>query len=351
MEKRTLTAIKATLALLLAAVVVGCGGQTAGQGAQDGEQPDGGQPVRGQFLTGSVGGVYDILGGGMANVINENTENVRLNPSNPPSVSVVPQQINSGQAVFGLAQIDQVERAVEGTGEFDQAYPNLRVVMGLYENVMSQVVLENSPITNISEAEGLRIGVPSETTQGLVAGVYEVAGVPEDQVEWVYLTYAETAAALKDGDIDIGTFTGYPKNGTVEELASTEGIRFLDVDEEVQEQWNEEQPLNAFRTIPGGTYPGVEEDATFYTVFAHLITSSEVPEDGIYRITKAILENQDDIAAVHPAGEQVSPEITEEWIDDAVLDPDLLHPGARRYFEEIGVDLEPTPAGAETTGD
>lgn len=349
MRRSAVGAIAVMLAALLVSAAVGCGGQNTGQGSQgSGQSQGGGQPVTGAFLTGSSGGVYDVLGGGMADVINKNAKDVRLNPSNPASISVVPEQLSSGQAVLGIAQIDQVYEAIDGTGEFDKAYPNLKVVMGMYDNVMSQVVLEDSPITNINEVSGLKIGVPSETTKGVVAAVYEMAGVPENEIEWVYLSYAEIASALKDGDVDIGTFTGYPKNGTVEELASSEGIRFLEVDEDVQEQWNKQVPVNAFGTVPGGTYPGVDEDATFYTVFAHVITSSDVPEDGIYRITKAILENHDAVAAVHPAGKQITPDKTEEYIDEGILDPKLLHPGARKYFEEAGIDLKPEGSSEET---
>lgn len=299
------------------------------------------QPLVGQFLTGSSGGVYDVLGGGLANVINKNAEKVRLNPSNPPSISVVPGELNSGRAVLGIAQIDQVYRAIEGTGEYKQPHPKVKVVMGLYDNVMSQVVLKDSPITNIKEATGLKIGVPSATTKSLVAKVYETAGVPEDKIKWVYLSYSEIASALKDGNIDIGTFTGYPKNGTVEALASTKGIRFLNVDKDVQAKWNEQAPLNAFRKIPGGTYPGVQEDATFYAIFANLLTSSDVSEDHVYRIMKAIYENHDAVAAAHPAGRQVVPQKTEEYIKEGVLKPDVLHPGAKKYLREKGVDLEP----------
>ncbi|WP_166264105.1 TAXI family TRAP transporter solute-binding subunit [Marinobacter caseinilyticus] len=303
-------------------------------------------PLVGQFLTGSTGGVYDVLGGGLANTINQNAEKVRLNPSNPPSVSVTPVQINNEKALFGIVQLDMVERATKGKGEYDEPQSNVRVVMGLYDNVMSQIVLEDSSLTNVNEASGLSIGVPSESTKLVVAAVYEMAGVPESEIEWVYLSYSEIAAALRDGHIDIGTITGYPKNGTLEGLASTVGVRFLEVEEDVKKKWNAQTPLNGFRTIPGGTYPGVEEDAAFYTVFASLIANKNTPEDDVYRIVKAIFENRDQVAAVHPAGKQVTPEKTREYLEAGILDPAILHPGAKKYFKEAGFKLEPNP-GAE----
>lgn len=302
-------------------------------------------PLVGQFLTGSTGGVYDVLGGGMANTINQNAEKVRLNPSNPPSVSVTPVQVNNDQALFGIVQLDMVQRAAHGKGEYDQPQSNVRVVMGLYDNVMSQIVLADSPLTNVNEASGLSIGVPSESTKLVVAAIYEMAGVPENEIEWVYLSYAEIAAALRDGHIDVGTITGYPKNGTLEGLASTVGVRFLEVDEDVKKKWNAESPLNGIRSIPGGTYPGIEEDAAFYTVFASLIANQKTSEDDIYRVVKAIFENQHQVAAVHPAGKQVTPEKTQEYLDAGILDSAMLHPGAKKYFKEAGINLEPHAVG------
>ncbi|CCG04306.1 putative TRAP transporter solute receptor, TAXI family [Blastococcus saxobsidens DD2] len=340
-------AIRSTALVIAAGVMTACGaeggdvdaGADGGGGNGDSEAAYPDVDLSGTFLTGSSGGVYDALGGGMAGVISEEVPGIRLNPSNPPNISVVIQRITDGAAVLGIMQADAVYRAIEGVGEFDQPYDQVRFVMGLYDNVMSQVVLEDSPLNTCSDVAGQSVGVPSETTQQLVAAVYETCGVSESEIEWVYLTYAEQAAALRDGDIDVGTFTGYPKNATVEELAATAGIKFIETPDEVVDTWNEENPLTAFATIPAGTYPGVDTDERFYAIFANLITSSEVPEDAIYAITKAVTERADDIGQIHPAGESIGLEKIQQYLDDGILDPDYIHAGALRYFEEEGLTI------------
>jgi TRAP transporter TAXI family solute receptor len=338
--------IRAAGLVLATSLVAACGGETTESTGGDGGSGNGGGDaaaeypdvsLSGTFLTGSSGGVYDALGGGMAGIVSKEVPGIRLNPSNPPNISVVIDQIVSGQAVLGIMQADAVYRAIEGTGEFDKAYEDIRFVTGLYDNVMSQVVLEDSPLNSCEDVSGKKVGVPSETTQQLVAAVYEACGATG--IEWVYLTYSETASALKDGDIDVGTFTGNPKNATVEEIASTSGIKFIEVPEDVQKAWNEENPLTAFATIPGGIYPGVDSDARFYAIFANLITSADVDEDAIYAITKATLENADELAKVHPAGEQVSLDKVQQYFDDGILDPEYVHPGALRYYEEVGLNI------------
>jgi TRAP transporter TAXI family solute receptor len=273
----------------------------------------------------------------MSKVINEKSGYIKLNATTPSSISLVPQMIHEGQAIIGIGMADMMARAVEGTGEFEEKYDKIRPVIAMYDNVMSAVVLEDSKIENINQAKGLKVGVPSKTTQSITAQLYEEAGVPADQVEWVFLSYNEQAEALRDGNIDIGTFTGFPKNGLLEELASTKGIRILDIDQGVQDSWNKKNPLWGTAVIPGGLYPGVDEDNHNYTYFTILYTNSDVPEEVIYDITKLILENNADVGAVHPAGKSITLDKTKEYIEKGVIDPATFHPGAQKYLKEKGV--------------
>lgn len=318
--------------------LVACGGSTGNQtaGGSGGNEQGGSQPqiFSGAFATGSAGGVFNILGAGMAKVVNENSDYIRLNATTPSSTSVVPPMLHNGEAVVGIGQIDMFQRAMAGTGEYDQPYQNIKIVMGLYDNVMSAFVLENSPITNINQIEGLTVGAPSKTTGDILEAIFAEAGV---SVNLSYLSYAEQAEAIKDGNIDVAIFTAFPKNGQVEELASTRGIRFLEVDDDVVKRWNANNPLLQFSTIPAGVYPGVDYEARFYTVFAVLAANADAPEEVIYDITKIILENHDSVRAAHPAGEFVTPEKTLEYIEKGIIDPNDFHPGARKYFEEIGI--------------
>jgi TRAP-type uncharacterized transport system substrate-binding protein len=84
----------------------------------------------------------------------------------------------------------------------------------------------------------------------------------------------------------------------------------------------------------------VDEDAAFYAVFASLIASTHLSDDAAYRIVKGVYENVDEVAAVHPAGKQISLAKTQEYIKEGIISPEQLHPGARKYLEEKGIELQ-----------
>jgi len=289
----------------------------------------------GQFMTGSSGGVYDILGSAMVNVINKNVPETRLNPSNPSSYSRTPPQVNSGSAVFGISDADQFDKAYNGKAEFSEPLKNLRIVTALYSNVMSQVTLEGSGIKTLADAKGKKIAVPSVTTKTLVAKMYEYAGVPEDSIEWVYLTYGESASALSDGHVDVATFTGFPKNGTVESIASLQKAHFLEPSDEVVNKWNNEHPHTKIGIIPGGTYPGVSSDAKFYALYVLLTTNKDVDPEFIKNTVAAIYDHQSEIAAGHPAGQQINPDLLLSYVKNGLIDPKLIAEGTIEYYKSI----------------
>lgn len=273
----------------------------------------------------------------MLKVISDNTENINLNATTPPSVSQTPLALSDGQAVLGIAMVDMIQRAENAEGEFDEELDNLAPVLAMYDNVMSVIVLDNSDVTNVDELEGLKIGVASESTKDAIAAFIESSGIDADEIRWEYLPYGEMTEAIKDGNIDAGVYTSFPRNGLLEELEGTHGIRFVEIDDDARAQFDEEYPLWASSVIPTDTYPGMDKEAYGLSYFTALYSNYDVSEEHIYEITKAILENNDAITEVHPAGEYITLEKMEEYLERDILIPDKLHPGAKKYFEEQGL--------------
>ena len=83
-------------------------------------------------------------------------------------------------------------------------------------------------------------------------------------------------------------------------------------------------------TLVGGTYNGVDADIAVLGIPNVLTVSSEMPDDVAYSVTKAMFENIAEMQAIHPAANQTTVELT------LAATPVPLHPGAIRYFEEIG---------------
>ena len=84
-------------------------------------------------------------------------------------------------------------------------------------------------------------------------------------------------------------------------------------------------------SIPGGTYEDVAADTPTFGLANGLVISADVPEERVYQMTKAVFENLEALAGVHPAFGRMSA--------DTVLNGfgSPLHPGALRYYREINV--------------
>ena len=84
--------------------------------------------------------------------------------------------------------------------------------------------------------------------------------------------------------------------------------------------------------IPKGTYTGQKKDATTFGVKATVVTSSDVSEELVYLVTKAVFENFDDFKKQHPAFGFLE---KKNMIKDGLSAP--LHPGAVKYYKEVGL--------------
>ena len=84
-------------------------------------------------------------------------------------------------------------------------------------------------------------------------------------------------------------------------------------------------------TIPAGTYAGQGQDVPTAALINFLVTHSEVPEAVVYAAVKALYANLAELMAAHVAAREIARERA------LVSRPIALHPGAERYFREVGV--------------
>jgi len=92
-----------------------------------------------------------------------------------------------------------------------------------------------------------------------------------------------------------------------------------------------QNPYYAHATIPGGMYPGNDQDVRTYGVVASVVSSSKVPADTVYAVVKAVFDNFDEFKKLHPAFANLKPE---NMVKDGLSAP--LHDGAVRYYKEKG---------------
>lgn len=288
------------------------------------------------IATGGTGGVYYPMGGGLAEVINNHIDGYSATAEVTGASVENMGLIATGDADFAIGLADTVSQAYTGTGRFEgQQLPMIRGVASLYANMIHIVALEGSGITTLDDLRGKRvsIGAPGSGTEVNTSAILEANGISYDDIDEQRLNFNETADALGNGDIDAGFWSVGAPTSSILNLATTQNIVVIELSEA---QLNAAMAANATfaqTTLAGGTYNGVDKDIAVLGIPNVLTVSSEMPDDLVYSVTKAMFENIADMQAIHPAANQTTVELT------LAATPVPLHPGAIRYYEEIGATI------------
>lgn len=83
--------------------------------------------------------------------------------------------------------------------------------------------------------------------------------------------------------------------------------------------------------IPGKTYEGQTADVPSVAVQNFLVTHEDVPVDTVYKMTRSLFENLDQMAAAHAAAKSINRAEALRGM------PVPLHPGAEKYYREVGL--------------
>ncbi|WP_375263013.1 TAXI family TRAP transporter solute-binding subunit [Palleronia sp.] len=288
------------------------------------------------IATGGTGGVYYPMGGGLAEVINNHVEGMSATAEVTGASVENMGLIATGDADLAIGLADTVQQAYAGTGRFEgQQLPMIRAIGSLYANMVQIVTTADSDIQSLEDLEGKRVsvGAPGSGTEVNAQTLLEANGMSFDDFTAQRLNFNETADALANGDVDAGFWSVGAPTSSILNLATTQDIRMIPLTDEQVAAAQEADPTFTELSLPSGTYEGVEEDISTIGVPNVLVVSSEMDEETVYQITKAMYENIEELRAVHPAAEETTVEFTMS------ATPVPLHAGAIRYFEETGADI------------
>ncbi len=288
--------------------------------------------------TGGITGVYYPTGGAICRLMNKNRKEtgIRCSVESTGGSIYNINAIRAGELEFGVAQSDWQYHAYNGTSKFEDKGPfeELRAVFSIHPEPVTIVARADAGIENILDLKGKRvnIGNPGSGTRGTWEVIEEALGWKRSDLALAAeLKSAETGQALCDNKIDAYFWlVGHPSALTQETLASC-ASRLVSARAPALDKLVEERPYYSFANIPGGLYPGQDEDVPTWGVRATLVTSTAVPEDVVYNLVKAVFDNFDAFKKLHPAFAHLT---EKEMISASLSAP--LHPGAVKYYKERG---------------
>ncbi|WP_456275733.1 TAXI family TRAP transporter solute-binding subunit [Bacillus sp. AK128] len=281
-------------------------------------------------VTGGTGGTYYPLGGAMADIITDNTDVEATAQSSGASAENM-QTLADNEADIAFVQTDIASYASEGTLMFEgNAITNVQAIGTLYPETIQIVTLADSGINSIEDLAGktVSVGAPGSGTYANAEQILEIHGMTVDDLNAQNLAFDESTEGIQDGNIDAAFITSGTPTGSVEALSAIKGVKLIPIEEDKIEELIAKYPYYAKDVVPTGTY-GLESEVTTVAVLAMLAVTSELDEDTVYEITKAIFENTDKIT--HAKGELIT---AESALDGLGIE---LHPGAEKYFEEKGL--------------
>ena len=284
--------------------------------------------------TGGTGGTYYPVGGMIANAVSTPTINVSAVATNGSVANV--NGIVGGSMESGFSQADINAWAFTGTGIFEgrPKIEELRVIANLYPESVHVVVKKGANIKSLAELKGKRVSIdePGSGTLVNARALLAAYGVSERDIRPEYLKQTQSAEKLKDGSLDAYfQTTGYPQ-GTLAELAATNGFELLPIDGAQRDKIMAQYKFFAKDKIPDGVYKDVKGVETI-AVGAQWTTTSKQPDDVVYEITKALWS--DKTRALLDAGHAKGKDIKRETALQGVGIP--LHAGAEKFYKEIGL--------------
>ena len=290
--------------------------------------------------TGGEAGTYYAFGGVLGSYIGQNTDiSVNVVSSGGSAANITGIVVDN---IYDLAtvQSDVMTYAYNGTNSFAEggALDGFRVLGGLYAETV-QIVTCNPDIKSVADLAGRSICV-GDVGSGTYFNTVDILAAYDmtlDDIKPVYESFGSSTESLRDGKIDAAfTTAGAPTNAVVD-LATSNSVYLVSIDDEHMTKLLADCPWYASYTIPAGTYNGQAADALTVTVKATLVCRADLDDDVAYAIVSTIFNNTGDIAALHAKGAELSL----DFATDGIAVP--FAAGAARFYAENGITVATAP--------
>jgi uncharacterized protein len=288
------------------------------------------------IATGGTGGVYYPYGGGLAELINRYVDGYSASAEVTGASVENMALISRFDSDLALALADTVYAAYHGEDPFEgRQISEVRALASIYPNAVQIVTIAGSGVESLEDLRGQRVsvGAPGSGTEVSAQTLLAANGITYDDFEPQRLNFNETADALRDGDIAAGFWSVGPPTSSIMNLAATRDIEIVALTQEQIDNAIAVEPTFAAYTLQAGAYEGVDYDVLTISTPNVLAVHADMDEELAYQITRVLFEHVDELIAIHPAANDTTVEFA------LGSTPIPMHPGALRYYEEVGADI------------
>ncbi|MDR3355440.1 MAG: TAXI family TRAP transporter solute-binding subunit [Synergistaceae bacterium] len=282
--------------------------------------------------TGSTGGTYYPVGSTMATIWNRVIPDMKAASQSTGGTAQNLQLLENGEAEVAFTD-GLYYFAYNGMQAFDgKPQKHLRGMTPLYPEPIQLMVAEGSGIKSVKDLKGKRVGIGAVAsgTEYTARALLKIAGIdPDKDIKPQNLGLNETASALADKNIDAGFMMCAIGSSAVVEVTTMGTGHLIPLEDELIAGLNKDLPYYSEFVIPANSYKGQTEQlkvsATWNTLTAH----EKLDEELVYQMTKALYDNKQDLVNV-----AAIMSFMDAGAVSVIKIP--LHPGAEKYFKEIG---------------
>ena len=286
------------------------------------------------ILTGSTSGIYYPLGTALssidAKVIPGANVTVQATAGSVQNLRLL--EANDGELAFTLGDCLADAWAGNKDAGFDVPFTKLRAIARIYPNFIQIVASNRSQIKTLADLKGKRVSVGAEGSGTALnaAVIFKAAGFTFNDLAVVDQTpFASSVRSVEQGSLDATLQSAGLGVESIRHLLASGQSTLIPIPSDIVARIDSAVYIAA--TIPAGTYDGQSGDVQTASVPNFLVTREGVSDDVAYQMTKSLFEHLDQLVQTQPAAKDID-------VKKAATDlPIPLHPGAERYYREIGV--------------
>ena len=272
---------------------------------------------------------------GISELVNKNVSGVKAAAEGTKGYVANVQLMLDGKVEAGFSNTRLAFEAHHAQGSYEgQKKGQIVGWMSVKPIYMQVVVKADSDIKSLSDLRGKRVGMgqPGGTSMLDADLLMETVGLTPGQDFTEFRVKLPTMVdMLGDNQLDALIWSGTPPMPPVIKLKSQHDVRFLDIPRDISEKIMKVSPAYTKGDLKANVYADQPNEVKSYMLGNVLLIKADVPEEIVYQATKAVMENLDFMASVHPAWKTVE--------KDAIVNGFTIpvHPGALRYYREAGV--------------
>ena len=286
-----------------------------------------------RIMSGPQGGSWYPLAGAIQGIVQKEVPGTNVQVAPGAGISNVI-GVQNNKAEMGFGNSVSTYDGVQGNDPFKQKTDNVCQVATLYFQYFHIVALADAGIKTVADIKGKTLTTQQKGNTGeqITRDVLKVNGLDYGKLSKVnFGSYTDSVSQMKDGHVQVFSLITTVPASAVMDLGSARKINVLAVPDDKLKALQKINKGYDKRIIKAGSYPGQDKDIQTTGTWTHLMMRCSTPEDLVYKVTKALANNTEQLGNVVAAVKGLT---TKELAIDVGVP---YHPGARRFYREAKV--------------